>query len=385
MHCKLRRMKDEKERQGFDPAIKDLNEGWRSGLPQKVLDEHMKFIEGAADGIVDVRKRLHGRSAVAAVKYLLGDLKEAHALAARNWADAKKHEKKYGPVLRWMTSYAHIGSKALFRCEFEPMMKQIAEHWNKYYVGKCEEERKEMASTLSDALPVNPVLSIPRHVILIAAFNGSPIAEAFTGLPANQRKYWPSRAQKWSDRTFEHLVKPNELKSEWLWVRCWYNEARKVCADEPIGLAFSHAYAGFYFTLLYLGMDEDDKDRDGVKGKAKEAFEAIEVGKESPIASRYAKSGFYGIHELVTGKDSEKALEYFREAARRSAMSGNKFAIVDCLFMCCHAVAAQRVERDRKVQLGQKSKVDLKPEVNYYLKEARKVAEKTGASFYSKL
>jgi hypothetical protein len=122
----------------------------------------------------------------------------------------------------------------------------------------------------------------------------------------------------------------------------------------------------FILTLMYINPGRlGHSAKEDLSRRAKEAFESI--GDDSPIVSRYAKWGFFGIYHLVTG-DSDEALKSLRRASEYSEISGNKFA--DCIFMCSHAVAAQRVNRD------------LKPEVDYYLAEANYLARRLGRAFY---
>lgn len=345
----LMRIKVEKEEHMFKAAIQNLTEGWRSGMPPPILGEYMKMIKESASGIRDVQQRLQGLCAVANVMYLLGELKEGNALAKRNWDYARKQAAEDDYQLMWMASYAYFNS-TLFLGEFEEAMELMARHWSNHYAGWDPEKKKKTIETLSNVLTLNPVLSIPRHLMLAAAFNGSPRLE---------KQYWPSETM------FEQL-NPDERRSELKWVECWYDEARRICDSELISLDFSHAYAGFFLTLLNQSQ-EHSAEKFG-KDLCKEAENAFDrIGDDSPIVSRYAKWGFYGIYLLVNA-NSEEALSCLRKAAEYSAISGNKFA--DCIFMCCHAVAAQRVERH------------LKPEVDYYLAESRRLARAMGRTFY---
>jgi tetratricopeptide (TPR) repeat protein len=283
------------------------------------------------------------------VKYLLGELKAGNTLAKRNWDFARKQTAEDDDQFMWMASYAYFNS-TLFLGEFEEAMELMARHWNKHYAGWDPEKKRKIIEALSNVLTLNPVLSIPRHLILAAAFHGSPRLE---------KQYWPSETK------FEQLS-PDERRSELKWVECWYDEARRICENEVISLDFSHAYAGFFLTLLYQSQEHSaEESGEDLGQKIEKAFNSI--GDDSPIVSRYAKWGFYGIYHLVNG-NSEEALSCLRKAAEYSAISGNKFA--DCIFMCCHAVAAQRVKRH------------LKPEVDYYLAESRRLAREMDRAFY---
>jgi hypothetical protein len=352
LHRNLRKIKNEKEEYMFKTSIQNLNEGWRSGIPPPVLTEYMKIIEESADNIEDPRQRLRGRCAVANVKYLLGDLTDGNALAKRNWEYARSQEPEIESELKWMASYAYFNS-TLFLGEFDEAMERMADHWGPHYARLGQDQQEKIIRTLTGILTLNPVLSIPRHMILAAAFSGSPRFE---------RKFWPSGEE------FD-LLASEDRNSELVWLTCWYEKAKRMCDGDEISLDFSHAYAGFYMTLLYKDQGQHvHAAKQDLSRKAKEAFDSI--GDSSPLVSRYAKWGFFGIYHLVMGSP-EEALKSLRRATEYSAISGNKFA--DCIFMCSHAVAAERVNRH------------LRPEVDYYLKESSRLAKRIGRVFYSDL
>lgn len=344
----LRRIRFEKEQDLFGRSIQNLTEGWRSGMPPPILHEYMNNIRALATGVKDVEQRLQGVCAVANVMYLLGDLRKGNDLAKKNWNYAQT-QRTENPELLWMAAYAYFNS-TLFMGEFEHAMRLMADHWGQHYANWKLEKKEKLIEKLKSLLTLNPVLAIPRHMILAAAFNGPFRLE---------KKYWANEDE------FERHLTPAERKSELRWAELWYAEAISICEAELISLDFSHAYAGFFFTLLRQSEEHSIETSALLAKKAEKAFQNI--GEDSPIVSRYAKFGFQGIYHLVND-DSEEALSCLRRAAEYSALSGNKFA--DCLFMCCHAVAAQRV------------KSYLKPETDYYLKESRKLAKPMDRTFY---
>lgn len=365
------REKDLKENQLFKSTVDNLNEGWKSGLPQEILDKYMNFIETTSAHIEDARLKLIGLCAVANVKYIFGQFEQAYELAEKNCKDAGDDF-----VLKWMASYAYF-TTILFRGDFNRGMELMDDHWLNYYKGReqeLEEAKRELSSTT-----VNPVWAVPRHLILAAAFKGSPEIET-----DDSERYWP-----WPEGARDDPG-ADDPRRELRWVTCWYEKAQEICDEGMISLQFSHAYAGFYYTLLYLdsqGADSIDryvthanwlkKAREiRLCRKAEDAFGKIE--ETSPQVSRYVKAGFYGIFKLVTEEDPEEALADLREAARLSATSDNRFGVVDFLFNCCHAVAAQRVEE-------KESEGYLRPEVNQYLEKAGQVAKEIGHHFYSGL
>jgi hypothetical protein len=138
-----------------------------------------------------------------------------------------------------------------------------------------------------------------------------------------------------------------------------------ICADELISLNFSHSYASFYYTLLLLEPAVGKRLRNELHAKINKAFESIKD--PSPIVSQYVRNGFAGVYHLACHRNHE-ALESFRLATASSSISGNSFAL--CIFMCCHAVAAQRLNPA------------VESEVEYYLKQAKKLADSIGGDFY---
>jgi hypothetical protein len=336
----------------FESAITQLNAAWRNGRPPQILKGYIKIIEeSAGDSTIDPVLRLRGKSAVAVVKYALGDLRESHDLGVRNWAEAQRLESDEESELKWIASYGYFNS-ILFLGDFKRAMKLMTDQWSRYFAPLDCHEKEALKKRLSGQLILNPILAVPRHIILAAAFNEQPCFE-----PA----YWPSQA------VFDKLA-PEERERELRWAEAWYEEAKRLCTSEPTSLSFSHAYSGFYFTLLLL---ESGMPKAYLHEKINQAFDAIDDS--SPIVARYVKYGFWGVYNLVCGED-EKALECLSRAATFSALSGNRFA--DCIFMCCHAVAAARLNRPSRY---------LMPDVSYYLTEAERLARKINRPFYKKL
>jgi hypothetical protein len=236
--------------------------------------------------------------------------------------------------------------------EFMKAMRLMADQWSRYYALLDDNDRERLRARLSGYLILNPILAIPRHIILAAAFNERPLFEP---------KCWPSEA------VYNSLA-PEERECKIRWVDAWYEEAKRVCPSEPTSLSFSHAYAGFYFTLLLL---ESGMPSAYLHDRINEAFDAIDDS--SAIVAQYVKYGFQGVYNLVCGED-EKALEHLSQAATLSAISGNRFA--DSIFMCSHAVAAARLNRESRY---------LAPDISYYLSKADRLARKINRPFYKKL
>lgn len=349
MTREVKMMKADMVDRTFEATIERLIEGWQFGKPPQILQKYIMIIEDSVkDKDIDARLRHRASSTVSMVKYALGELREGNRLARSNWEDANRLEPSYESELKWMASYAYFNT-TMFLGMFRPAMKLMAEHWSKFYAPLSKSGKENIRSQLADKITLNPVLSIPRHIILAAAFNGAPVFD---------EKYWPSNE---SYRTLSSNAGDSEIK----WIDAWYEEAKNICTSEPISLNFSHAYAGFYFTLLLL---EERTQETELHNKIEETFDCIEDS--SPIVTRYVKYGFRGIYNLVCRQD-EKALENLSLAAQFASISGNRFA--DCIFMCCHALAAARLDSS------------YKPDADHYLAEAGKLTNTIGGSFYPAL
>nr|MDQ5826991.1 hypothetical protein [Chloroflexota bacterium] len=181
----LRCEKNEMLSEIYESAIEQLNVGWREGKDPRILLGYIKIIEeSAGDAAISRLAKLRGRSAVAVVKYALGDLIKANELGAANWDEAGKLESDKESQLKWIASYGFFNS-TLFLGDFKKAMRLMADQWSKYYEPLDESDKERLRESLSGHLILNPILAIPRHIILAAAFNEQPFFE---------QKYWPSRA-----------------------------------------------------------------------------------------------------------------------------------------------------------------------------------------------
>jgi hypothetical protein len=126
-----------------------------------------------------------------------------------------------------------------------------------------------------------------------------------------------------------------------------------------------------------LSLDDPESDIcKTAKKKAADAFDRIAFDEQSLSPARYMTAGFYGIYQLATENDPEKALDQFRLREQYSQVTGTRFAFLDHLFSCCHAVAADRLDaKEGNARY-------LKPEVDYYLEETKKAAGSMGHPFY---
>lgn len=348
----LKGLKEEMSREIFKSAVRQLNKGWLEGKPPEILKGYIKTIEDSAeDSAIDETVRLRGESAASVVKYALGELVLGNRLGAKNWTAARRLESDQESELKWIASYGYFNS-TLFLGDFKKAMNHMATQWSKYYAPLDDVAKESLKARLFGHLILNPILAIPRHMILAAAFSETSLYEP---------KFWPSEA------VYNSLTE-EERRCKIRWASEWYEEAKRICAVEPTSLHFSHAYAGFYFTLLLL---EPEWPKAYLHEKINEAFKAIDDS--SPTVAQYAKHGFKGVYHLVCG-DDEKALESLSYAARFSAISGNRFA--DCVFMSSHAVAAARLNQPTRF---------LDPDIKHYLAEADRLAHAIGRPFYKKM
>lgn len=348
----LRRTKGNLVGEIYESAIEQLNAGWREGKAPEILRDYIKTIkESVGDSAIDDIARLRGRSALALVTYALGDLIEGSRLGTQNWAEAQRLESDADSQLKWLASYGYFNS-TLFLGKFKKAMSLMADQWSRYYVPLDDNARESLRESLSGYLSLNPILAVPRHIILAAAFNEQPLLEP---------TYWPSAA------VFDKLT-AEERGCKIKWVEVWYEEARRVCPSEPTSLDLSHAYAAFYLTLLLL---EPGMPKTYLHDRINRALDAIDDS--AAVVAQYVKHGFRGVYHLACGED-EKSLDNLSQAARLSAISGNRFA--DSIFMCCHAVAAARLNRPGNY---------LEPVVDYYLSEAGRLARELKQPFYRKL
>lgn len=336
----------------FQSAVEQLNAGWREGKSPDILHGYIRTIlESADDPAIDHEARLRGRSAATVVKYALGDLVEGNRLGEDNWREAHRLESHKNSELKWIASYGYFYS-TLFLGDFRRAMRLMAEQWGRYFAPLNDSAKDKLRERLSCQLILNPILAIPRHFILAAAFNEQPCFEPDS---------WPS------EEAYRRLP-TDERVCRLRWVEAWYEEAKRVCEGEPTSMNFSHAYAGFYFTLLLL---ERGMPAAYLHEKINEAFGAIDDS--SAIVARYVKHGFTGVYHLVCDED-EKAFDCLSQAATYSAISGNKFASL--VFNCCHAVAAARLNRPSRY---------LEPDIDHYLSEAEQLARAVKRPFYNKL
>jgi hypothetical protein len=269
-----------------------LNRGWRDGLPPKILNIHARRIEKMSKVIDAKEEKLEGLSSVANVRYFLGDERRAYQLAKQDWYDAESGDS----ILKWIVAYAYFYTTALYLCDFRGAMKDVADRWYDHHHDELAPEQQEVEIDQrykDDRLTLNPILGAPRHLILYAAFAGSP-ADG-DPWPIDNERYWPSTEH------FETHKHEDAREKELNWVETWYNTGIDLCDEygaRGISRNFTHACAGFYFTLLREGP------------RAQEDFDRLDTSGTSFVVSRYAGLGFRGIiYKLVAEKTQKRRLQ----------------------------------------------------------------------------
>lgn len=346
------RRKAERSPEYFESMIDELNRLWRQASNPDVLMAYVRAIENMADDrCIDRELRLQGKSAIAVVKYALGQLKVGNRLGEENYQVAKALESNLDSKLKWFASYGFFYS-TLFLGQHKKAIKLMSDQWGTHYSTLSSEEADRLRNLLNGKLILNPILALPRHFILAFALNNEvPFL----------KQYWPSQ------EVFNSLS-PEDQKSPIKWVESWYSVTRRICQDEPISMDLSTTYSAFFLTLLLL---DQDLPASYLHQRINEAFDTIDDS--SPIVSRYVRFGFSGIYQLVCG-ENEKAFDSLSSAAVFSEISGNRFA--EILFRCAHAVAAARLNRTNRV---------LDPQVDYHMKRARTQADEIQSDFYTVL
>lgn len=272
----------EKERQFFEEAIKSLNEGWRSGLPSDVLNGYMEVIENSSRRM-GRRESLPGLCAVANVKYLSGDLIGAKRRARNNrrklrilsiWRKVKNLSKDEDDILlEWMASYARLNTECFVKGKFGRAMRRMR---NQY---KEETERDLVSGRLSDrsafdplllgtpedVLTLDPVLSIPRNLILAAALHASRPRE-IDG-PREFIRWCYGKATAWLPGKARQQPGENggRLESEMRFIKERYDEVLESerANGDPVAHELSHAYAVLAFILLHLRSGDSQKEGGG--------------------------------------------------------------------------------------------------------------------------
>jgi len=366
----LRRLRDGDAGTMFKQALENLDDGWRTGTPAKLLERHMTIVKELAlsprldTSVIDEKEKHRGLCSVALVTYALGDLDEGFDLGKKNWKRAQSLNPSDQLEGKWLASYAFHNAK-MFRGDFGTSMIEMIELW-RTYADLLPDEKVALINRLSTrGITLHPVLTKPRHIILAGAFNDGPNLKGPFDEIHRPEHPWPNLASYKKHYRAAHT----DLRNEIAWVDAWYEEAQTICVADPISLNFSHAYTGFYFTLLLgepmLSVEGLEKELDS---KINHAFNSIEC--QTLVVSEYVKYGFEGVYDLVCQRN-EAALTKLRKASVSSEISGNKFA--ECIFMCAHALAAAR--------LGPAEEEEIK----FYLKKADKLAYKIGGNFYPAL
>lgn len=348
----LRQRKAEMSAERFQSMIEELNRLWVQGSNPQYLFDYVKGIErSAGDRGIDPELQLHGLCAAAVIKYALGEIKAGQSLGRKNWEKAHQLESDLQSTLKFLASYGFFYS-TLFRGECYRAIDLISMQWSRYYAALGEDEQRDLRERLFGKLILNPLLAIPRHLILAFA-----LAEK---LPLDKR-HWPTES------AFQN-VDLNDADLEVKWFDSWYGVATDICADEPISLSFTKAYGSFFLSLLLIG---NNTPASNLHRRINDALGEVETS--TAIVAKYCRYGFRGIYRLICG-ENEWAFEDLSNAASYRDISGNRFA--DFVFTCSLAVAAARLNRGSRY---------LEPQIKRHMAQARKLTKTLKSDLFTRL
>jgi len=351
----LRNLKAEQEEILHRETVANLAEGWRAGLQSSVLLDHLSLL--AHLRVPRPEREMLGSILSANLTYLLGDLRTGRRMADANMRRAEDLDKagllpaSSLPRFQLLASYAYVNSR-LFLGHFDEAARELGRRWRSQYADLSTERKTELMDFFRDTGLLNPVASMPRHLILASAFKGKAIIAAG----------WPD--------TKENSVPTIDLEDRW--VMRWYTAGQELCHYEPsvpnqnISLHFTHAYMALYCTLVKAVHDPQ------------EILACIESN--TPIVSLYARHAVEGIYHFsrIVSKEgagpdeseAKKALEHLRAADAYSRMSGNRF--LEGIVVPVHSAAAS-IDRSRR------------PETRFLLARARRYARLSRSPFYDTL
>lgn len=313
VYRQLRNLRKQVQSDLYDRLLRHVREGWRNGLPSAVLLDYVQILSALEPP--DPTKGLTARVLVANVTYLLGDLLEGRRQAEIVMEMGQRFDAAADglPVFRWLASYAATNTE-LFLGDFAGAARSLGQLWQEHYLrleGRRDELRAEIRRT---GTTLDPIASVPRHIILASALYGQPLVEPAT---------WPDQDH---DYGTDHDA----------WLARWYALGLKLCVGEDISRDFTHGYVGLYHMLARDGRDEE----------AKTAL--ANIPDNAALVSLYVKNGALGILALKKG-DFEEALRHFRRADASSRMSGNRF--LEGILLPAYAAAVILVDRTLEPEL----------------------------------
>lgn len=295
---RLRNIDRTESRDLYLQTVTLAREGWQDGLESSILENYLRSLNHLAPP--DTSERLVGQIVVANVTYLLGDLWEGKRVADRTMSEAEHFDRNLDlPVYQWLASYAHANSR-LFLGQFEDAIRLLGERWRQRYCSLGSEQKNALLDEVRDRSTVDPVASVPRHILLASAFRGCALMSAITQ---------------------PHI--DIEFKTSRRWASVWYILGLRLSRGETISTDFTHAYAALYcLTVEHVREPEQMLAR---------------IPPTSPPVSQYVKHGVKGLHEFSEGRFGI-ALKHLRQADAYSRLSGNRF--FEGVFLPAHAAAA---------------------------------------------
>lgn len=339
----LRNLEREQAADLYRGLLIRIRYAWRDGLQTAVLLDYLDILRRLRAPTPELQ--LEGAIAVANLTYLLGDLHRGRALAVKNMEEAKTRDRGGIPKNQWRASYAYCNAQ-LFLGRFDDAAHDLGRRWADDYE-KFDPSIREQLHDEFRFLLLDPIASVPRHLILASAFKGRAIITPDT---------WQSI----------HTL-PSTLPEGERWFRGWYRAGVALCANTDIALHFTHAYAALYRTVVETESGEDD------------TLAILEkIPPTAPIVSLYAKHTMRGIHHFSgshaddrEGGSLQSALNDLRAADAYSRMSGNRF--LAGILLPVYAAATAR------------SGIYGRPETLRILARARRHARLAGSPFYDTL
>ena len=334
--------------------IMRMRYAWLDGLQTSVILDQMNILKRLPPVTKDDLD-LEASTMIANLTYLLGDLRNGRQLAEENMMRARERDGNAIPRNQWRAAYAYCNSQ-LFLGDFDEAATDLGQRW-KYDYEKLNHDFRNQLHQEFRVLLLDPIASVPRHMILAAAFKGQAIR---------------------TDDTRQTLYEvPKGLPPEEQWIQGWYTAGIDLCErseegkpeDEKtkIGLHFTHAYMALYRAAVPGGAAND------------EVLKILEqIPPTAKIVALYAKHAVRGIYYFSISSPMEpgdanlkSALSDLRAADAYSRMSGNRF--LEGVLLPVYAAATAR------------SGIYAHPETIRILERAQKHAHLARSPFYHAL
>ena len=297
---------------------------WRIGAnPDELKKEvaHLRDLSPLAD-----RERLLGLIISANVLYLLGELKQGKELADETMRKARDYDQGKLPVMQWFASYACANSR-LFLGQFEQAATMLGGMWQNHYLSLNEDEKKDLKAALRGESTLNPLVAVPRHMILASAFAGKALNNRETQLnPAKAELLEDDEGiTQWYEKA-QVLAEEEEKKVKEKIKEGKVERGEEEKRDAEISMYFSHAYMALYCLIV-----EPIQEPNVVLGRI-----PFEPG---PVAG-YTKHTVRGILLL-----KERRWRDANRAFRAAKLAGGGNGFLDGVLLPAWAISLAREER----------------------------------------